>query len=103
MKVLAGALMDAEGWAKVDVIDAYAILNQARFYEIMLASGLDRANGLESYIAVPLFRTIPLENYLPGSSQLAPRLTPQPALVLSQSLQDSMNKPSVSSLALECD
>ncbi len=100
MKALAGALMDAEGWAKVDVIDAYAILDQARFYEIMLASGLDRANGLESYIAVPLFRTIPLENYLPGNSKLAPRLTQQAALVLSQVLQDSMNNAGGGSLPL---
>ena len=75
MTALAGALKDAEGWAKVDVMDAYATLNQTRFYEIMLASGLDRANGLESYIAVPLFRTIPLENYLRGYNDTAPRLT----------------------------
>jgi len=31
MKALAGALRDAEGWAKVDVIDAFAIINLARF------------------------------------------------------------------------
>jgi HEAT repeats len=91
MTALAGALKDAEGWAKVDVMDAYATLNQTRFYEIMLASGLDRANGLESYIAVPLFRTIPLENYLRGNNDTAPRLTQQAALVLAQILQDSMN------------
>src|SRR3989442_14164016 len=30
MKALAGAFKDAEGWAKVDVIDAFATLNQAR-------------------------------------------------------------------------
>ena len=91
MTALAGALKDAEGWAKVDVVDAYATLNQTRFYEIMLASGLDRANGLESYIAVPLFRTISLENYLRGNNDTAPRLTQQAALVLAQILQDSMN------------
>src|SRR6266487_3494311 len=91
MKALAVALRDSEGWAKVDVIDAFAIINQARFYEIMLASGLDRANGLESYIAAPLFRTIPLENYLRGGENITPRLTQQAALVVSQILQDSMN------------
>jgi HEAT repeat protein len=91
MKALAGALIDAEGWAKVDVIDAFATLNQARFYEIMLTSGLDHANGLESYIAVPLFRTLPLENYLRGGNTIAPRLSQQAALVVSQVLQDSMN------------
>jgi len=91
MKALAAALKDAEGWAKVDVIDAFATLNQARFYEIMLASGLERTNGLESYIAVPLFRTVPLETYLRGGNNVAPRLTQQAAMVVSQVLQDSMN------------
>ncbi len=100
MKAMASALIDAEGWAKVDVIDAFATLNQARFYEIMLASGLDHANGLESYIAVPLFRTLPLENYLRGGNNIAPRLTQQAALVVSQILQDSMNYAGSNSLPL---
>ncbi len=100
MKALAGALRDSEGWAKVDVIDAFAIIKQARFYEIMLASGLDRANGLESYIAAPLFRTIPLETYLRGGDNIAPRLTQQAALVVSQVLQESMNSAGGSSLPL---
>lgn len=100
MKALAGALRDAEGWAKVDVIDAFAIINLARFYEIMLASGLDRANGLESYIAAPLFRTIPLENYLRGGENVVPRLTQQAGLVVSQVLQESMNNAGGSSLSL---
>src|SRR3984893_6629623 len=39
LQALVSALKDAGGWAKVDVIDAFAALNQARFYEIMLASG----------------------------------------------------------------
>jgi hypothetical protein len=100
LKALAGALRDAEGWAKVDVIDAFAIINQARFYEIMLLSGLDRASGLESYIAAPLFRTIPLENYLRGGDNVVPRLTQQAALVVSQVLQESMNNAGSSSLPL---
>jgi len=50
----------------------------------MLVSGLDRANGLESYISAPLFRTIPLENYLRGGDNVVPRLTQQAALVVSQ-------------------
>lgn len=98
MKALAGALKDAEGWAKVDVIDAFADINQARYYELMLASGLDHANGLESYIAVPLFRTIPLENYLRGGNNVAPRLRQQAAQVVSQILQDSLNNAGGSSL-----
>jgi HEAT repeats len=100
MQALAGALKDAEGWAKVDVIDAFATLNQARYYEIMLASGLEHANGLESYIAVPLFRTLPLENYLRGGNTIAPRLTQQAALVVHQILQDSMNYAGSNSLPL---
>ena len=100
MKALAVALRDSEGWAKVDVIDAFAIINQPRFYEIMLASGLDHANGLESYIAAPLFRTIPLENYLRGGDNVVPRLTQQAALVVSQVLQESMNNAGGTSLPL---
>ena len=38
MKALAGALIEAEGWAKVDVMDAFATLNQTRFYETMAGS-----------------------------------------------------------------
>ncbi len=91
MQALANALKDAEGWAKIDIIDAYASLNQARFYELMLAGGLDRANGLESYIAIPLYRTISLEKYLRGGTGIPPRLTQQAALVVSQVLQDSLN------------
>ncbi len=100
IKALAGALKEAKGWAKVDVIDAFATLNQARFYEIMLLSGLDHANGLESYMAVPLFRTLPLENYLRGGKNTAPRLTQQAALVVNQILQDSMNYAGNNSLPL---
>src|SRR5213078_1130721 len=39
MKALANALREAQGWARVDVIDAFATLNQTRFYEIMLING----------------------------------------------------------------
>ncbi len=91
MQAMANALKVAEGWAKVDIVDAYALLNQARFYELMLASGLDRANGLESYIAIPIYRTIPLEKYLRGGKDIAPRLSQQAALVVGQVLQDSSN------------
>src|SRR5256884_5605649 len=100
LKALASALKEAIGWAKVDVIDAFATLNQARFYEIMLINGLDHANGLESYIAVPLFRTLPIENYLRGGNNNPPRLTQQAALVVNQILQDSMNYAGNNSLPL---
>jgi HEAT repeat protein len=88
LQALLNALKVARGWAKVDIIEAFATLNQARFYEIMLASGLDNAGGLESYLAVPLYRTIPLEHYLRGGEGIAPRLTQQAALVFAQILQD---------------
>jgi hypothetical protein len=91
LQALANAFREARGWAKVDVIDAFATLNQARFYEIMLINGLDNANGLESYIAVPLFRTLPIENYLRGGNTSTPQLGQQAALVVNQILQDSMS------------
>ena len=100
LKALASALKEALGWAKVDVIDAFATLNLARFYEIMLINGLDHANGLESYIAVPLFRTLPIENYLRGGNTIPPRLSQQAALVVNQILQDSMSYAGNNSLPL---
>jgi hypothetical protein len=100
LQALANALKEATGWAKVDVIDAFATLNQARFYEIMLINGLDHANGLESYIAVPLFRTLPIENYLRGGGNTSPPLSQQAALVVNQLLQDSMSYKSNNALPL---
>ena len=89
LQALASALKDARGWAKVDVIDAFATLNQARFYELMLASGFDDADGLESYLAVPLYRTLPLETYLRGDKGVTPRMMQQAALVFGQVVQDN--------------
>ena len=91
LKALVGALREANGWAKVDVIDAFAALNQSRFYDLMLMNWLDRANGLESYIAVPLFRTLPIESYLQSEDMLSTQSGQQAALVVNQILQDSMN------------
>src|SRR5206468_9098254 len=85
---------------KVDVIDAFATLNQARFYEIMLIHGLDHANGLESYIAVPLFHTLPIEDYLRGGSAISSQTGQQAALVVNQILQDSMSYKANSALPL---
>jgi HEAT repeat protein len=91
MQALISALKDAEGWAKVDIVDACTTLKYSRFDELLLASGLDRAAGLESYIAVPLYRTIELGRYLRGGNEVAPRLTQQAAMVIRQVLQDSMS------------
>ncbi len=93
IQVLVTALKDAQGWAKVDVVEAILSLKQTQFYEIVLASGLDRVPGLESYVAVPIYRTIPLASYLRGENDIAPRLSEQAALVLGQVLQDSMALP----------
>ncbi len=100
LKALASALREAHGWAKVDIIDAFATLNQSRFYNLMLMNWFDRANGLESYIAVPLFRTLPIETYLEGESTLSSQSGQQAALVVNQILQDSMNYKASNSLPL---
>ena len=91
LHALISALKEAEGWAKVDIVEACLTLNQPRFYELLLASGLERVPGLESYIAIPIYRSIPLENYLRGGKGIAPRLTLQATLIFAQVLQDSMN------------
>ncbi len=86
-------MKDAQGWAKVDVVEAILSLKQTQFNEIVLASGLDRVPGLESYVAVPIYRSIPLASYLRGGNDIAPRLSEQAALVIGQVLQDSMTLP----------
>jgi len=90
LQALVSALKDAEGWAKVDIVEACLTLNQTRFHDILLASGLDRVAGLESYIAIPIFRSISLDRYLRGGSAIAPRLVQQAAMIFAQVLQDSM-------------
>ncbi len=90
LQALVSALKDAEGWAKVDIVEACLTLNQTRFHDILLASGLDRVAGLESYIAIPIFRSISLERYLRGGIAIAPRLVQQAAMIFAQVLQDSM-------------
>ncbi len=93
LHALISVLREAEGWAKVDIVEACLTLNQPRFHEMLLASGIDRVSGLESYIAIPIYRSIPLERYLRGGKGIAPRLSLQATLVFAQVLQDSM-KPS---------
>ncbi len=93
IQALVTALRTAEGWAKVDIIEACLTLNQPRFYDLLVASGLDRAPGLESYVAIPIYRAIPLENYLRSDTNINPRLTQQAALILGQVLQDSATPP----------
>ncbi|TMC22514.1 MAG: HEAT repeat domain-containing protein [Chloroflexi bacterium] len=93
LRTLVSALKDAEGWAKVDIVEAILSLKLEEFYDLVLASGLERVPGLESYISVPVYRTIPLERYLRGSSTINQRLTQQAALVFSAILQDAIHPP----------
>ncbi|HEY6408224.1 MAG TPA: HEAT repeat domain-containing protein [Ktedonobacteraceae bacterium] len=90
MQALISSLKEAEGWAMVDIVEACLTLEQPRFYEIVLASGLDRVSGLESYVAVPVYRSISLESYLRGGNQVASRLSQQAALIFSRVLHESM-------------
>ncbi len=92
-QALVSALKDAKGWAKVDVVEACLTLNQEQFYDLILASGLDEVTGLESYIAIPTYRTIPLERYLRNENGTSARLNANAALIVSQVLQDSMTPP----------
>ena len=93
IQVLVTSLKDAQGWSKVDVVEAILSLKQTQFNTLVLASGLDHVPGLESYVAVPIYRTIPLASYLRGGNDVAPRLSEQAALVIGQVLQDSMALP----------
>jgi HEAT repeat protein len=93
IEALIGALKHAQGWAKVDVIDACLDLKQEQLYDLLIASGLDDAPGLESYIATPIYRIVPLENYLSAEGKGNPRLLEQSALIFSQVLQDNTNPP----------
>lgn len=100
IQALIEALKDAEGWAKVDIIEACIALNLTRFYDLLLASGLERVSGLESYAAVPLYRTLSLEKYLNQDTRNAPRLGQQAALIFAQILQDGITPPAANTETL---
>ncbi len=91
LQALVSALKTAQGWAKVDIVEACLALKQARFHEILLASGLDNVGGLESYVAIPIYHSIALERYLCAGNDITPRLSQQAALILSQVLHDSLS------------
>ncbi|HZO74655.1 MAG TPA: hypothetical protein VFB60_20790 [Ktedonobacteraceae bacterium] len=93
IQTLVSSLKDAKGWAKVDVVEGVLALKQERFDDILIASGLDGAPGLESYIAAPLYQGIALEHYLRDSNAVSPRLSEQAALIFHQALQSSMTPP----------
>src|SRR6266567_4671255 len=100
LQALISALTEAEGWAKVDIIETCVTLNRPSFQELLLASGLDRALGLESYIAVPLYRTIALERYIRGEQETAPRLSQQAVMIAAQVFQDSLSSANADTLPI---
>ena len=93
IQALISALKHAKGWAKVDVVGACLELKQEQFYDLLVASGLDDTPGLESYLATPIYRVVPLENYLSSEGKVSLRLLEQSALIFSQILQDNTNPP----------
>lgn len=93
IQTLVSALKEAESWAKVDIVEGCLSLHQPRFYDLLVASGLDRVPGLESYVAISIYRIIPLDKYLRGSNGLAPRISQQAALLFSKVMQESMLPP----------
>ncbi|MBE3559321.1 MAG: HEAT repeat domain-containing protein [Ktedonobacteraceae bacterium] len=97
-QALLKALSVAEGWAKVDIVEALLSLKLVHFHDILLASGLDRVPGLESYVAIPIYRAVPLEQYLRSGRLNSPRLSQQAALIFAQVLQNSMTPPSATSV-----
>ncbi len=100
IQALVEALKDAEGWAKVDIVEACIALNLTRFYDLLLASGLEHVAGLESYVAVPLYRALNLEPFLRQDGKGSLRMAQQAALIFAQVLQDGMNPPKDAEAAL---
>jgi HEAT repeat protein len=90
VQALLSALTQAEGWAKVDVVEALASLKLEHLQDVLLASALERVPGLENYVTTPLYRQLPLEKYLRADSTSGPYLATQAALVLGQILQSSV-------------
>ncbi|GCE13748.1 HEAT repeat domain-containing protein [Tengunoibacter tsumagoiensis] len=99
MEALMNALRMARGWAKVDVVERCLELKQERFAPLLIASGLDNAPGLESYLASALYYALPLELYLQGPVQAQepaehPLLLENAALIFHQVLLDTLTHPS---------
>jgi hypothetical protein len=59
-----------------------------------VASALEDVSGLESYVAIPIYRTIPLEHYLRNEQDSNARLSNNAALVVNYVLLDGMTPPS---------
>lgn len=91
LQELIGVLKEAEGWAKVDIVEACLRVNMPDFNDLLIADGLDRIPGLENYVAIPLYQGIPLEPYFNAKDESEPRPALQAALIFSQVLQESTN------------
>ena len=91
LQILASSLKDASGWAKVDIVEALLTLKLPQFNNMLITSGLERVPGLESYVAIPIYKQVALEGYLRGESgTLAAH---QAALLFAHVLQESMTLP----------
>jgi hypothetical protein len=90
MQALISALRKAEGWAKVDVVEACLELGQEEFYDLLVLRGLEGVTGLESYVAIPIYCSISLERYLRVDNSVPRLLSQQAALIFAQVLHDSM-------------
>lgn len=88
LQILASSLKDASGWAKVDIVEALLSLKLPGFNDLLIASGLDCVPGLESYVAIPIYKSISLESYLRGES--GTHSGHQAALLFGHVLQESM-------------
>jgi len=93
MQALIEALKEAKGWAKVDVVEGCLAFKQERFFDMVVDSGLENAPGLESYIALPIYRVVPLEQYFTTEQSIAPRLQANAALIFQRVLRDSITPP----------
>nr|BBH95330.1 hypothetical protein KTA_35290 [Thermogemmatispora argillosa] len=82
-QTLVRALKEAEGWARIDLLEACLKLKQSGFFDLLLAVGLERITGLEAYVAPSLYSAIPLETYLnpPPEVTLPPKLVQHAALI----------------------
>ncbi|GCF07788.1 HEAT repeat domain-containing protein [Dictyobacter arantiisoli] len=92
LQALLEAFKDAQGWAKVDTISSILEFKQERFYDLILASAFDNVTGLESYVSVPIYRAMPLANYL-SNKNVATRLKSNTAQIFQYILQESATPP----------
>ncbi|MBX5450722.1 HEAT repeat domain-containing protein [Thermogemmatispora sp.] len=97
-QTLVRALKEAEGWARVDLLEACLKLKQPGFFDLLLAVALERIRGLEAYVAPSLYKSaLPLEAYLnpPPETTLPLKLVQHAALVCYYVLLESVRSASV--------